>query len=61
MNLMYDVSKQKGSSSWYAYRTDTTKLPIAGTFGDKKTALHAAARLCGLSYKDYITMRRKLG
>jgi len=61
MSITYDVSKQKGSSSWYAYHLDGPKVPIAGTFGDKKAALHAAAELCGLSYKDYIAMRRKRG
>lgn len=61
MRITYDVSKQKGSSRWYAYQLEGPKIPIAGTFGDKKDALHAAAELCGLSYRDYIALRRKVG
>ena len=39
-------------------KTETPKVP-AGPLGDKKAALHDAANLCGMSYKDYMDMRRK--
>lgn len=59
MTIAYDVSKQKGSNRYYAHKTETPKVP-AGPLGDKKAALHDAADLCGMSYKDYMNMRRKL-
>lgn len=58
MTIAYDVSKQKGSNRYYAHRTETPKIP-AGPLLDKKGALHYAAVLCGMSYKDYMDMRRK--
>ena len=60
MSITYDVSKQKGSSRWYAHATETPKVP-ASPLSDKKTALHNAAELMGLSYKDYMNLRRKKG
>lgn len=58
MTIDYDVSKQKGSNRYYAHKTETPKIP-AGPLGDKKFALHNAACLCGMSYRDYMAMRRK--
>lgn len=60
MNNTYDVSKQKGSSRWYAHLTETPKVP-ASRLTDKKTALHYAAELMGMPYKDYMDWRRKKG
>ncbi len=56
----YDVSKQKGSSRWYAHLTETPKIP-ASSLSDKKTALHDAAALMGMAYKEYMDWRRKKG
>ncbi len=58
MELLYDVAKQRGSSRWFPYRTDTAKVP-AGPLGTKKEALHAAASLMGIDYNEYMKMRRK--
>ncbi len=58
MGIIYDVSKQRGSSRWYPHKVESSKVAV-GTLGDKKQALHAAADLMGLSYKDYIDLRRK--
>lgn len=55
MNSTYDVSKQKGSSRWYAHLTETPKVP-ASPLADKKTALHM-----GMPYKEYMNWRRKKG
>ena len=60
MGNTYDVSKQKGSSRWYAHLTETPRVP-ASRLADKKTALHDAADLMGLSYKEYMDWRRKKG
>lgn len=60
MNNTYDVSKQRGSSRWYAHLTETPKVP-ASRMADKRTALHDAAGLMGMSYKDYMDWRRKKG
>lgn len=58
MNITYDVSKQKGSALWYPHRIESPRV-AAGPLAGKKTALHAAANLMGVSYKDYMDMRRK--
>lgn len=58
MQITYDISKQKGSSLWYPHRIESPKV-AAGPLADKKTALHAAADLMGVSYKEYMDMRRK--
>ena len=60
MNSTYDVSKQKGRSRWYAHLTETPKAP-ASPLADKKTALHDAADLMGMPYKEYMNWRRKKG
>ena len=58
MQITYDVSKQKGSSRWYPHKVESPKV-AAGPLADKKTALHAAADLMGVGYKEYMDMRRK--
>lgn len=60
MAITYDVSKQKGSSRWYPHKVETPKIP-AGPMTDKKQALHTAADLMGVGYKEYMEMRRKAG
>ena len=64
MTLNYTVSKEKGGK-WYAHAVGFPGIPCMisgrGTFGDKKHALHNAAMMQGLSYKDYMTLRRKAG
>ena len=47
VNITYDVSKQKGSSRWYPHKVESPKV-AAGPLGDM-----------GVSYKDYMDMRRK--
>lgn len=64
MNLTYTVSKEKGGQ-WYAHAVGYPGIPcmITGckTFGSKKNALHNAALMMGLPYKDYMALRRKAG
>ena len=37
------------------------KEPIPGTLGTKKQALHRAAKMNDLDYKDYMRVRRRDG
>lgn len=64
MTLNYTVSKEKGGQ-WYAHEVGFPGIPcmIDGrrTFGDKKNALHNAAMMQGVLYKDYMELRRKEG
>ena len=57
--LTYDIAKERGSSRYYAHHVDTPKVPVPGSFGDKKKALHVAADSMGLDYKDYMALRGK--
>jgi hypothetical protein len=61
MELTYDVAKEKGSSRYFAYSVKTPHIPVFGSLGDKKHALHVAADCMGISYKDYMKLRRKAG
>ena len=54
----YDISKQKGSNRWYAHAVGSPNKQ-EGRLTDKKGALHDAAELMGLTYKDYMDWRRK--
>lgn len=63
MILKYTVSKQKGSSRYYVHEVGS-KEPIHGTLGTKKQALHRAAKMNDLDYKDYkdyMRVRRRDG
>lgn len=60
MVLKYTVSKQKGSSRYYVHEVGS-KEPIPDTLGTKKKALHKAAELNDLDYKDYMKVRRRDG
>lgn len=57
--LTYDIAKEKGSSQYYAHHVSTPKIPVFGSIGDKKKALHAAANCMGIPYKEYMALRRK--
>lgn len=60
MKLTYTVSKEKGGK-WYCHQVGYPGIPVFGSFGDKKKALHVAADSMGLSYKEYMALRRKEG
>jgi hypothetical protein len=47
MKLGYTVSKEKGGQ-WYCHQVGFPYVPVFGSFGDKKKALHVAAEMCGL-------------
>lgn len=58
MEMTYTVSKEKGGQ-WYAHMVGYPHIPVFGSFGDKKKALHAAADQMGLPYKEYMDLRRR--
>lgn len=57
--MKYTVSKERGSSKWYAHPVGQPYPHVLGSAGDKKKALHAAAEMEGVSYRKYMSMRRK--
>lgn len=64
MKLTYTVSKEKDSNRWYAHQVGFPNCPVMserGTFGTKKNALHIAADMEGLDYREYMKLRRKGG
>lgn len=60
MVLKYTIAKEKGSSRYYVHKVDNPS-PIPDTYGTKKQALHIAAKLNELPYRDYMKVRRKAG
>lgn len=58
MKLGYTVSKEKGGQ-WYCHQVGFPYVPVFGSFGDKKKALHVAAEMCGLPYKEFDRAIRK--
>lgn len=60
MVMKYEVHKEHGSSRWYVTEVGC-KEPIPGTYGTKKRALHTAAKMNGLDYKDYMRVCRRDG
>lgn len=60
MVMKYEVHKEHGSCRWYVTEVGC-KEPIPGTYGTKKRALHTAAKMNGLDYKDYMRVRRRDG
>lgn len=59
--MIYTVSKERGSSRWYVHPVGDPKAAVPGSAGDKKRALHIAADYEGVSYKEYMALRRKKG
>lgn len=58
VTITYDVIKEKGGR-WYVCHVATPNKPIPGTFKkDKKDAMHIAADYMGVSYKEYLKMRK---
>lgn len=62
MELLYTIAKVKGSNKWYAHHVDFPNRPCAvdgsPIFGTKKNTLHIAATMQGISYKEYMTLRK---
>lgn len=61
MVLEYTVSKEKGSSQYYVCRVGEEKTPLTRRYTTKKKALHKAAEMQGIEYKNYMSIRRRDG
>ena len=61
MVLEYTVSKEKGSRQYYVCRVGEEKTPLTRRYTTKKKALHKAAEMQGLAYKQYMRIRRRDG
>lgn len=62
MKLAYTVSKEPNSGLWYAHMSGFPNIPVMsarGTFGTKKRALQTAADSMGLTYKEYMEIRKR--
>jgi hypothetical protein len=55
--MIYSISKEKGGQ-WYCHPVDS-KEPVPGSFGDKKKAVKVAARLNGMTVKEFLKERKK--
>lgn len=58
MELTHLIAKEKGGR-YYVHESATPKKPIPGSFGDKKHALRFAAKCMGISYKEYLKLRKE--
>lgn len=61
MVLEYTVSKEKGSSQYFVCRVGEEKTPLTRRYTTKKKALHKAAEMQGIEYKQYMSIRRRDG
>jgi|GEM_PF-1731198 len=61
MVLEYTVAKEKGSSQYYVCRVGEEKTPLTRRYTTKKKALHKAAEMQGIEYKNYMRIRRRDG
>lgn len=59
--LEYTVSKEKGSSQYYVCRVGEESVPLSRRYTTKKKALHKAAEMQGIEYKNYMCIRRRDG
>lgn len=58
----YTISKAKDTNLWYAHQVGFPYIPVMserGTFGTKTNALYVAADSMGLTYKEYMDVRRR--
>lgn len=58
LGIGYTVSQKDGL--WYAHMTGYSYIPVLGSFSEsKREALEWAAASMGLTYNDYMLVRRK--
>ena len=55
--MIYSISKEKGGQ-WFCHPVDS-KEAVPGSFGDKKKAVKVAARLNGMTVKEFLKERKK--
>lgn len=56
--MEYSISKQKGGQ-YFAHSEGHPEQPIKGSFGEKKHAAKFAAKLMGISVKEFLSKRKK--
>ena len=56
--MIYNISKQKGGQ-YFAHPEGHPEQPIKGSFGEKKYAAKFAAKLMGMSVKDFMSHRKE--
>lgn len=59
MRLKYDIAKQKGSNQYYIFEIGGTGSPIPGTFDKKKRCTAMAAKMNGMTAKEFNACRQR--
>lgn len=54
----YDASKEKGSARYYIHPLGVPGKPLPKTYGRKSAVLHKAAAMNGMTYKEFMRIRR---
>jgi len=57
--MIFDASKQKGSSRYYIHPVGMADKPLPGTYGEKNRVLHDAAERNGMTYKEFMRARKE--
>lgn len=55
--MKYTVDKEKGGQ-WFCHPVDSMN-PVQGSFGDKKKAVSTAAKMNGMTVKEFLKERKK--
>lgn len=58
VRLEYEVAKEKGGQ-YYVHPWGCPSSAIKGSFGDKRKALKIAARMCGITVKEYMNIKKQ--
>lgn len=56
IKVKYDIAKEKGGQ-WYCH---DGKVIVPGSYGDKKHAIKTAARLNGITTKEFLKKRKQI-
>lgn len=57
--MIFDASKQKGSSRYYIHPVGMADKPLPGSYGEKSRVLHNAAEKNGMTYKEFMRARKE--
>jgi len=60
VRLEYEVAKEKGGQ-YYVHPWGCPSSAVKGSFGDKRKALKIAARMCGITVKEYMNIKKQEG
>ena len=56
--MIYTVQKQRGSNRYYVTHVNDKNTPLSPFYPEKRKALKAAAKMEGISYKQYLRLRK---